>query len=120
VNLRVAITIVATLIAVDSALLGLATQQPPIYPFHPLVVVLAVLLNAGLAVLQTQLSGWRDAAPETRTLIDQAQVYRSDGHDPVRLINLGHIVEEMVNRAAGLRAAHDQAGESLRPEKPLY
>jgi hypothetical protein len=65
---RIAMTVVAAVIAVNTALLGLATQQPPLFPIPPLVVVLAVLVNAGLAVVQAQMPGWSDAPRAARAL----------------------------------------------------
>lgn len=60
---RIASTLVASLIAVNGALLGLASQQQPLYPIPPLAVLIAVLANAGLAVIQIQMPSW-SASPE--------------------------------------------------------
>lgn len=65
---KIMMTLVAALIAVNGALLGLASQQPPIYPFPPLMIVIAVLMNAGLAVIQTQMPSWADSDRAARAI----------------------------------------------------
>lgn len=65
---RVMTTLVAAVIAMNGAVLGLASQQPPLYPIPPLVVVIVVIANAGLAVVQTQMPSWSDSARAARAI----------------------------------------------------
>jgi hypothetical protein len=94
-NLRLLILILGVGIAGCGAVLAIAATEPPLYPVPGAIVAIVTVLNAMLGFAMTQVSSWRDAEPEIRRAIDVAHRHQDEGHDPVRLINLGHRVEEV-------------------------
>ena len=58
---RVASTLVAAIIAGCGVILTVAAQQPPLVAIPPVLVLGVMVINAMLAVVQTQLPSWREA-----------------------------------------------------------
>lgn len=65
---RIITTLVAAAIAGCGVILTVAAQQPPFVPIPPVLILGVMVLNAMLAVIQTQMPSWGESERAVRAI----------------------------------------------------